>query len=177
LPGSTAGALFGASDGTIWMAAFSETQGWGEGAIAINGSAWRIYNPGNANLYGNAIGGFAQDREGDIWATVDIDFYGTSSGHELGEFVCDSLATELEAALPGDAVLRLYPNPATDRLRLGLPEAENGSVRVTVRDMYGTVVLSRQGNEVIGVSGLASGLYFVEAITPFQIYRGRFLKQ
>jgi hypothetical protein len=83
------------------------------------------------------------------------------------------------AAEPVDAALRLYPNPAIDRLWVRLPA--NEPLRIRVRDIQGRMVLTQQlsANErSISLLSLRPGLYMVsiERANGF-IDRTKILKQ
>jgi hypothetical protein len=76
--------------------------------------------------------------------------------------------------------LRLYPNPATDLVRIALNTAEEAGT-VSVLDVHGRVVLQqafRGAQAEMDVSGLSSGAYVVQLRTersvlsaPLQVVR------
>jgi bacillolysin len=89
-----------------------------------------------------------------------------------------TLTGATSAALSGDAVLSLYPNPATSVLTLSLSSnAELTSVEVL--DARGAVVPAAryQGNGQLDVSGLAGGLYLLRASDGQHSFLQRFAKQ
>ena len=76
------------------------------------------------------------------------------------------------------ATLAVYPNPATDYLRLVLPN-NAAPVAVTVLDVRGATVtgIRYEGDGQLNVARLASGLYTVRASDGQQTYSQRFVKQ
>ena len=77
----------------------------------------------------------------------------------------------------GPATLSLYPNPATDRLRLSLSNGSN-LVSVAVFDARGAVVSgARYADGELNVSSLAGGLYTILASDGRKTYNQHFVKQ
>ena len=83
----------------------------------------------------------------------------------------------LAAALGGDAVLSLYPNPASSLLRLELSSGAELS-KVEVFDARGAAVPAAryQGGGQLDVSNLAGGLYLLRASDGERTYVQRFTK-
>ncbi len=82
------------------------------------------------------------------------------------------------AALSGDAVLSLYPNPATTLLTLSL--GSNAELtKVEVLDARGALAPAAryQGQGQLDVSGLAGGLYLLRASDGQHTFVQRFVKQ
>lgn len=82
------------------------------------------------------------------------------------------------AALSGEAVLSLYPNPATTLLTLSL--SSNAELtRVEVLDARGALAPAAryQGQGQLDVSGLAGGLYLLRASDGQHTFVQRFVKQ
>lgn len=65
------------------------------------------------------------------------------------------------------AEIGLFPQPATDRITLILPETYSGNGEVTIRNVAGTTVsesevdLNAFGKE-IDLSGFVTGMYFIQ---------------
>jgi len=79
--------------------------------------------------------------------------------------------------LIGDAVLSLYPNPATSVLTLSLSSNE-ALTSVEVLDALGKTTSARyQGNGQLDVSGLAGGIYLLRATDGQHTFVQRFVKQ
>lgn len=72
-----------------------------------------------------------------------------------------------------NAAVSIYPNPATDVVRLNGVESAN----VTVRNITGSVVLAENGVNEVNVSGLASGVYVVTVESDKGVYSTRLIKR
>ncbi len=89
----------------------------------------------------------------------------------------DELPAAASAALPTELSVTSAPNPATHRAALTLAVPEAGPVTVTLYDVRGrelAVALNREleaGTHTVGldVSGLASGVYIVQAQSASQV--------
>ena len=69
-------------------------------------------------------------------------------------------------AVADKAIFSLYPNPATDKLTVKMNAAVNATVHVSMTNVEGRVVLSKEvklANQSadINVSGLGKGVYFI----------------
>ncbi|WP_210516752.1 M4 family metallopeptidase [Hymenobacter terricola] len=82
------------------------------------------------------------------------------------------------SAIGGSATLAVYPNPATDRLHLTLPDNAE-PVTVTLLDARGATVTGTryEGNGQLNLAGLANGLYVVRVSDGTNIFTQRFVKQ
>ena len=81
------------------------------------------------------------------------------------------------SAASGPATLSLYPNPATDRVRLSLSNGTN-LTSVTVFDARGAAVSgARYADGELNVSSLAGGLYTILASDGRKTYNQHFVKQ
>jgi hypothetical protein len=65
----------------------------------------------------------------------------------------------------------IYPNPAREEITVEMEEA----AEFVVYDVYGKKVIMSKSNK-IDISGLATGVYFIEAIQRGRRSYGRFLK-
>lgn len=77
-------------------------------------------------------------------------------------------------------VMEIWPNPASERLMIRIPETESGKQQVRIYDLSGKIVCSLQmelpgGMELPGT--MRSGLYIIEIRTTGNIYRSRLIKQ
>jgi len=76
------------------------------------------------------------------------------------------------------APLVVYPNPATDQLLLKLPE--NNNFVVSVFDLNGKLQIEKylyDGESILNISVLNTGLYIIRAQNEKQILTGKFLKE
>ncbi len=73
----------------------------------------------------------------------------------------------------------MYPNPATSELNLDIPEDMNvQSIRIfSVSGQVMRVITPEAGNDVINVSALESGIYFLSIETDEEVVNKKFIKQ
>ena len=92
---------------------------------------------------------------------------------------CEVTATN---ALPGQS-FGIYPNPATDKLWIALPEHIAGSISVSLRSMTGEIVsdqnvesgkISRSFS--VDLSGLAPGIYFLTIYSGGERFSSKLIK-
>ncbi|MCB0544503.1 MAG: T9SS type A sorting domain-containing protein, partial [Saprospiraceae bacterium] len=92
---------------------------------------------------------------------------------------CEVSATN---ALPGQS-FGIYPNPATDKLWISLPEHVAGSISVSLRSMTGEIVsdqnvesgkISRSFS--VDLSGLAPGIYFLTIYSGGERFSSKLIK-
>lgn len=108
--------------------------------------------------------------------------YGETEDYSItvtgGSGIVASLNGPATSSLSGEAVLSMYPNPASTTLTLSLSTSDE-LTKVEVLDARGaTVPAARyQGNGQLDVSGLAGGLYLLRASTGTQTFVQRFVKQ
>jgi subtilisin family serine protease len=79
---------------------------------------------------------------------------------------------------PGN--MEIWPNPASQRIMIRIPEAESGLHLVRLYDMNGKVAGSMQmelPGEMDLSEAIISGIYIIEVRTTGNIYRSRLLKQ
>ena len=83
-----------------------------------------------------------------------------------------------EGFAPGK--MEVWPNPASERIMIRIPESESGKHMVRFYDMNGRVAGSLQmeiPGEMELPETLVSGIYILEIRTTSQIYRSRLIKQ
>ncbi len=76
--------------------------------------------------------------------------------------------------------LEIYPNPASDRIRVRLPGERSGYQEIRLYDMSGRMVVVMEADltsEVLLPANLQRGVYLMEVRTGQGTYRGRFIKQ
>lgn len=86
-----------------------------------------------------------------------------------------SIVVPVDFPRTSPAVIRLYPNPAVDRVHIVLSEAVAASVLVinTQGQVVRTAISAASGTVDIPVSDLSKGLYFIEVDTD----RGRYIQK
>ena len=82
----------------------------------------------------------------------------------------------------GNALIT-YPNPVTNRITLGFPDALHGKYNVEIIDVQGKVVFSLKGNEasirslqINSLGDFPSGIYLVKVSNGTLVFSGRFVK-
>tara|TARA_B110001469_G_scaffold80368_1_gene76032 strand:+ start:521 stop:2020 length:1500 start_codon:yes stop_codon:yes gene_type:complete len=73
-----------------------------------------------------------------------------------------------------NGAIKLYPNPASNQIQLGTEERLKS---VLVSDVNGKLVEVNRVNNLIDVSNLSSGLYFIQVETENGMFREKFIKQ
>ena len=88
------------------------------------------------------------------------------------------LGTNTVATL--DKAIKLYPNPTKNILNIKLPEnIEVNVTGVTIANSLGQIVLETKAENTttIDVSQLQSGIYFINLITNYGDWKGKFVKE
>ncbi|MDC0584768.1 DNRLRE domain-containing protein [Bacteroidales bacterium] len=73
----------------------------------------------------------------------------------------------------------VFPNPANEILNVHIAGEIQGNLQVKFYNVTGKIILSKTlvaGTEIIDISGLKSGIYFVQVINGQQIYNNRIVK-
>ncbi len=86
----------------------------------------------------------------------------------------------IETTDPTTSGLVIYPNPATDRIRLLLPGSFDDQAVVTIFDMHGRTIEKHQlstADRTLSVAHLDPGLWFLEVAGHTSTLRSRFIKQ
>ena len=98
--------------------------------------------------------------------------------HGLSDFfIFKLLSDNLAVANYNKGFMKAYPNPTTNVLYLQIPN-EFGIDKITITDLSGKTILQQTKNaHQINVQNLASGIYFLQAISNNQTYQTKFLKQ
>jgi hypothetical protein len=90
---------------------------------------------------------------------------------------CGAAVTQVDILLdivsteePSASQLKLYPNPASSRVFVQLPNGIPVGARLVLYDMFGRVVLSQQtvsGVHLLQLEGIAAGTYFLQVDRKF----------
>ena len=125
-----------------------------------NGAKWQQINNG-LTVPGDSV--WALQAHGDYL------FAGTN--HGIFRAKLPSVSVEEQQQLSGNSI---FPNPAAESFTVRFPPKPSlqasGSVSVTVRDVFGRVVLTGAGGDTFSTAGLAAGVYFVEAAAGGRTY-------
>ena len=70
--------------------------------------------------------------------------------------------------------LYIYPNPSGNEINVKLPE--NAFFRAEIINILGVVVFKTENKNVINISELPNGIYFIKASQGFNIYKQTFIK-
>jgi hypothetical protein len=121
--------------------------------------------------------------------TLTVTAYSGSNGSGLAgksvqvsfKVINSSATARLAADEPQEAVLKVYPNPATDQLTLELPETA-GPVQVQLYDPLGrlhyqALLRGTDGKRVVNLAGLPAGLYVVRAGSGGKTHRVKIRKE
>lgn len=154
--------------------------------VANTTDAWVIKLDAEGNLqWSKALGGNGNDRGASIMQTVDGGYImagrstssdgDVSTNHGMTDVWVVKLATDyLETPAFATSSLLLFPNPATTQLEISIPNTTIHTLIIT--DLSGKKILELKANfESIDVSGLASGMYLVEAIAEGKRHIGKLL--
>lgn len=92
--------------------------------------------------------------------------YCVKAVYSSGESAADCELVDVAVGIPGtgETALRVYPNPASDKMYIGLTgDLQATTVTLVIRDLTGRVVLSDQASsqQPVDVSSLRSGIYLV----------------
>lgn len=68
--------------------------------------------------------------------------------------------------------ITLYPNPATDKLFVNVPNAE-----ISIMDLQGKLVKQTSNETTLDVSQLQQGVYFVKVVANGEVMTSKFVKQ
>lgn len=129
------------------------------------------YNEENYNEYTVDLSKYAGQKIYIAVRQTGINFYAVF----LDDFYFEHFEgfSGVDAVANDNAAVSIYPNPATDVVRLNGVESAN----VTVRNITGSVVLAENGVNEVNVSGLASGVYVVTVESDKGVYSTRLIKR
>lgn len=137
-----------------------------------------VYQSQNSSTTYASIEGayFMPDNMMYIWGA----YHGYSDGttnDPLQRFVTrlygPDFSTGVEATAEDPGSLRVYPNPASSQMVVEIPTLQARNAELVLKDAMGRTVLHRnisgqQGQVVLGVEGLARGLYLLELLQDGQ---------
>src|SRR5690606_24723216 len=84
----------------------------------------------------------------------------------------------LDAARIPNKLLKVYPNPATDKIRIDLSEDLHRNAQYKLFSLSGKMMQTGVVQDgTIEISGLASGMYILEVETAGTIYRGKVVRE
>jgi len=113
---------------------------------------------------------------GDFLVATATDGSGNTSEFSAIVEVHDYLAENQEDENVKPVGIRIYPNPANDRLNIELLDGQSGLPDIEIISLTGrTVYWHRVDQGQIDVSGLARGLYFIRVRTENKIFVTRIL--
>jgi hypothetical protein len=98
----------------------------------------------------------AGDNLADLQATADA-----------AQIKWDGIATGLEQVASLKSGINVYPNPASGKVNIRWKKPVSGEVKVTISDLSGRKVFQKvyssvSGETSINVSGIATGVYFLQ---------------
>ncbi len=107
--------------------------------------------------------------------------FGRSKNELTNLFLSNLLASDVEEQSPRLYHLILEPNPATDRIRINLPQENISECVCEIFDYFGNRRFTQKIHFYpsffeIPISFLPQGMYFLKVYTSNEIYIGRFVK-
>jgi hypothetical protein len=93
-----------------------------------------------------------------------------------GEIVIPNSELDINEAVPENASLRIYPNPADNRIHLKMPE-ELQNCEYFISNPMGTRVASGKLDGEINIAGLKPGFYILSVKAQNGIISNKFIKQ
>jgi len=152
--------------------------------IAQNGDTL-FANPGSAFYQwyynGNAIPGgtnyfYVAPQSGD-YNVVATDI----NGCEVEAVINNVLANTTPQSTVGDEQLAIFPNPVAETLTVTRYPLSGTAVEIAIYNWVGERVIIQESRvksqeEIIDVSKLRSGIYYLEVISGEKIYRSKFVK-
>jgi hypothetical protein len=151
------------------------TTDWDSTKIGI-GHDWKTFT-GTGWLLTDSLAYFVKNKTGDIFKMVITAYEGSSTGKIV--FKRARVArVGIEHQMPGNG-LRIYPNPATDRIHVGLPD-DPGEITLELMDLSGrtlfTEKLASTGKPfVMNTSTLRAGIYLVKVTAGSHTTTNKFI--
>ena len=140
--------------------------------VAGNGSSFRVYSGGRVSLIAGTnivfLPGSRVFSGGRLkaWITTNAEYCGNDI--IAGPVVLKGNETQGSVVSVGN--IRVYPNPTSGRLTIGLPSGAKGMAVVTVYNFLGETIQSASypAAEIpeFDLSGVAEGIYFVNVSAP-----------
>ncbi len=136
-------------------------------------------------------------NQGDEWRELEVDlspwvgqivglrFRGWTSCGEAGDFAIDDVSltdvTAIDKLEQGISTgLRIYPNPTSGEVTISLKNADKGTYRLQIVDLFGRNMLTKHitsfgGSliEKVGLSDLPSGIYLVQLSSTGETYKAK----
>ena len=88
------------------------------------------------------------------------------------------------SAITDNSAIKLYPNPAKDKLHINISKAETQKLSIRITDMYGREVYAEKISAVAGsvnhdidISKLAKGIYTIQLISDKGVSKAKFVKE
>jgi hypothetical protein len=124
-------------------------------------------------------GGTAQSIAGLVAGTYTVTVTDKNGCSISAEVVVEQMVSSTASTLEGGVII--YPNPATDWLRVLLPAAQSSSSwHLELSDASGRVLRSQgcqAGDCVLDLSGLASGAYVLMARSGERVFKGKVVRR
>ncbi len=189
IPANTFAAQFiksPASD-TLYMSIQAvSTNTYGLYSSADKGVTWTAFDnglPANVKLNSSS---FASQlhiaSNGYLFASPDsADIYRTANPVTASVVILDPTGVGSSAVLATQSQLRLYPNPSGGMLYLSFDQKSPVVREIIVRNATGQVVLTAQpsglSRDILDVSSLAAGCYFIQVNTGTEVFNQSFIRE
>lgn len=166
-------------DGSLWTWGYNYDGAIGNGSFGYVGTPYRVPSDGEWSQYtGGGDYSVALKTDGSLWT-----WGGSNWDDQLGfNLEGDAILTPVQVVdacttaglkqLTAQKVT-LYPNPATDVLTLNSIESISN---ITVTDVTGKTVITKNNTSQINVEQLPAGVYFLQVTLDKRIHRDKFIK-
>lgn len=91
----------------------------------------------------------------------------------LNAVMCNTSSINDEVTKPKS--IQIYPNPAQKEINIGLPSS--GKFQIEIANSIGQILIKKQTESRIDISGLAKGLYIISVKQDERIQRIKFIKE
>ncbi len=168
-----------ATDGSIWVAGYSEQKGGEVDTAYGNDDAWIVHADTAGNFINATVLGSDQADRGmmvyplsnnsvitggyysDSGGAFSINYYG---GGDVFLSIFEPWTSGIKQVTPVKNILQIFPNPANEKVII--EPQQRGSYLVVIADVIGRIIYKADitGNVQITVSEWPRGLYYVEMI-------------
>lgn len=136
--------------------------GWDSTRSSI-GYDWKSFTE-SGYMVADSVAYFVKSRAGDVYKLVFTKFAGSSSGKII--FMKSKVAGVGIADKTTDNSIRVYPNPAKDKMEISFPETLSGSITLIINDLAGRTILKQNIPDAgtkysIDVTGMTPGMYLL----------------
>ncbi|MDQ3192302.1 MAG: S8 family serine peptidase [Bacteroidota bacterium] len=137
--------------------------------------------PAKAGNYGNQWIEEMVDLSAYVGKTINIRFRGTTGLNDRSDIAIDDIAIQstvsIAEQITSNKKVIVYPNPSNGRFNLNIKNSQENSVEITVTDLSGRKVYSRNIPKInsnftteIDLSDFSTGIYYLQLISGENIF-------